>query len=164
MVVPIHETNHWNTTFWRAGTAQTCFGGRGRFDSTTTQQRYPNGNGNGSFGNQTGGSHVKKELEDEAIDVGDDRHGLYHAHADDDLKKMPVEQLSALQQDLQLIFDHLVVAHRDATYNFYAFWRNLVYKLLTSPLLPLKLFGCELVNKLIEAGEKHRPPPRTFWV
>ena len=84
--------------------------------------------------------------------------------ADDDLKKMPVEQLSALQHDLQLIFDRLVVARRDATYNFYAFWRNLVYKLLTSASLPLKLFGWESVNELIEACEKHQPPPRTFWV
>jgi len=106
----------------------------------------------------------RKAMEDDVINVGRSVMTFISSMTDDDLKKIPVDQLQPLQQDLQHIFDRLVVTRRDACYEFYEFWRNWVHKLINSPSLPLKLFGWESVNDLIDACERHRPPPRTFWV
>ncbi|KAL7573772.1 hypothetical protein ACA910_007801 [Epithemia clementina (nom. ined.)] len=136
-------------------------------DLVPRQQQQQNNNNTGTNASIAGNSKpdsLKKETEDDAIEIGDAVMSFITHMADDDLKKIPVEQLSYLQQDLQLIFDRLVISRRQATYEFYDFWRRLAYKLLSSSSLPLKLFGWETVNELIDASEKHRPPPRYFWV
>ena len=104
------------------------------------------------------------EIENDVIALGDAIMEYITHLSDDDLKKIPVDQLSNLQQDLQIVFDRLATTRRQTTYKFYAYWRQLVYKFLSSPSLPLKLHGWEAVNDLIDACERHRPPPRTFWV
>lgn len=78
------------------------------------------------------------------------------------LKKIPTDLLITTLKSLQRIFDHLVNTRRTETMEFYAFWRNLVLVMITSPSLPLKLTGWEQVNELIKAGTDHRPPPRSF--
>ena len=132
-------------------------------DLVPKPQHNNNSNGGGSTPSSNSNS-LKKDTEDDAIEVGDAVMAFISHMAEDELKKVPVEQLTFLQQDLQNIFDRLVITRREATYDFYDFWRRLAYKLLSSSSLPLKLFGWETVNDLIEACEKHRPPPRSFWV
>ena len=128
------------------------------------RQTHNNNSGHATIASNIKPDPLRKDMEDDAIEVGDAVMAFITHMADNDLKKVPVEQLSFLQQDLLSIFDRLVVTRREATYEFYFFWRRLAYKLLSSSSLPLKLFGWESVNDLIEACEKHRPPPRYFWV
>jgi hypothetical protein len=71
------------------------------------------------------------------------------------LKKMPVDQLSVLLQDLQEIFDLRSATNRICTQDFYTFWMNLVRRLIDtsseSSSLPLKLqlFGWSSLHTLI---------------
>ena len=83
---------------------------------------------------------------------------------DEDLKRVNIANLADLQTGLNQLFDKLVHTRRDATYEFYAFWRSLALKLITRPSLPLKLYGWDVVNEMIDAVAEHRPPPRAFIV
>lgn len=107
---------------------------------------------------------VAKVQEDDAIQIS--KAVMLHLSTltDDALKKMPTELLSVTVKALQKIFDRLVSTRRDATVEFYAFWRGLVLSMITSQSLPLKLTGWEQVNELIKAVAEHRPPPRSFMV
>jgi hypothetical protein len=103
-----------------------------------------------------------KEMEDAAIDVAKATMQFINSCSDDALKKLPSDHLNTVQHDLQRIFDRLVSTRRDSTYEFYEFWRALILKLITSQSLPLKLFGWQQVDDLLEASADHRPPPRAF--
>jgi hypothetical protein len=105
------------------------------------------------------------EMEDVAINVSKATMQFIHSCSDDALKKIcsaNTEQLNTVQHDLQRIFDRLVSTRRANTYEFYEFWRALILKLITSQSLPLKLFGWQQVDDLLEASAEHRPPPRAF--
>jgi ubiquitin carboxyl-terminal hydrolase 9/24 len=103
-------------------------------------------------------------VEEDAILVGNAVMQYVGTLSDDDLKKMPSDQLTLIQRDLQHIFDILISTRRSSTYEFYQFWRSLVLKLISSQSLPLRLFGWEQVGDLIDACADHRPPPRMFVV
>lgn len=105
-----------------------------------------------------------KEMEDSAVDVAKATMQFISSCTDDALKKLPSENLNTVQHDLQRIFDRLVSTRRDNTYEFYEFWRGLILKLITSQSLPLKLFGWQQVDDLLEASADHRPPPSAFEV
>ena len=117
--------------------------------------------------NRTGGNDQvqgAKEMEDGAIDVAKATMQFIDSCTDEALKKLPTEQLNTVQHDLQRIFDRLVSTRRESTYEFYQFWRSLILKLITSQSLPLKLFGWQQVDDILEASAEHRPPPRGFIV
>jgi hypothetical protein len=103
-----------------------------------------------------------KEMEDAAIDVAKATMQFVNSCTDDSLKKLPSDHLNTVLHDLQRIFDRLVSSRRDSTYEFYSFWRALILKLITSQSLPLKLFGWQQIDDLLEASADHRPPPREF--
>jgi hypothetical protein len=105
-----------------------------------------------------------KAKEDDAIAVAKAVMKYIHNTTDEELKKIPTEQLSVVQHALQRIFDRLISTRRVSSYSFYTFWRALVLKLITSKSLPLKLFGWEQVGELIDACADHCPPPRQFLV
>lgn len=104
------------------------------------------------------------EMEDDAIDVAKAVMEYINSCDDAALKKLPSDQLNTAQHDLQRIFDRLVTTRRANTNEFYEFWRALILKLITSKSLPLKLFGWQQVDDLLEASAEHRPPPRGFDV
>jgi hypothetical protein len=105
-----------------------------------------------------------KEMEDAAIDVAKATMQFINSCSDEALKKLPSDHLNTVQHDLQRIFDRLVSSRRDSTYEFYEFWRALILKLIKSQSLPLRLFGWQQVDDLLEASAEHRPPPRGFDV
>jgi hypothetical protein len=82
--------------------------------------------------------------------------------SEDALKKLSHDSLSGVRSDLQRIFDRLVPTRRKDTHDFYAFWRSLTLKFITSQSLPLRLFGWDQVGELIGACGEMRPPPRAF--
>jgi hypothetical protein len=108
-------------------------------------------------------AHVK-DMEDGAIEIAKATMQYIDSCSEDALKKIPTEQLAQVQTALQRIFDRLVVNRRASTYEFYASWRSLVWKLITSQSLPLKLFGWQQVDELLLASGFHRPPPRSYLV
>ena len=105
-----------------------------------------------------------KEMEDAAIEIGEVTTEFIHSLSDAALKKLASEHLSTVLHNLQRIFDKLVSSRRESTYVFYAFWRALIFKLITAQSLPLKLFGWQQVDDLLSASADHRPPPRAFDV
>lgn len=104
------------------------------------------------------------DAEDAAINVADATMQFINSCSDDALKKIPPEHLNMVQHDLQRIFDKLVSTRRASTYNFYTYWRGLILKLVKSPSLPLRLFGWQQMDDLLDACAEHRPPPRYFDV
>lgn len=104
------------------------------------------------------------QMEDDAIAVAKAVMEFIKSASDETLKKIPTEQLSTIVHQLQKIFDRLVSSRRRSTYEFYDFWRGLILKLMTSQSLPLKLFGWDQMNEIIEASGEHAPPPRSFMV
>ncbi|GAX26841.1 ubiquitin carboxyl-terminal hydrolase 9/24 [Fistulifera solaris] len=109
-------------------------------------------------------SETDQDVEEDAILISNDIIQFISACTDEELKKIPTEDLKVIQSDLQRIFDRLVATRRSSTNMFYAFWRDLVLRLIRSQSLPLKLFGWEQVADLIRACESHRPPPREYLV
>lgn len=105
-----------------------------------------------------------KAAEDAAIDIAGATMQFVNSCSDEALKKFPPEHLNTVQHDLQRIFDKLITSRRDSTYEFYAFWRGLILKLIKSPSLPLRLFGWQQMDDLLDACAEHRPPPRYFDV
>lgn len=105
-----------------------------------------------------------KDAETAAIEVAKATMKFVNSCSDDALKKIPPEHLNTVQHDLQRIFDKLVTTRRANTYEFYAFWRSLILKLIKSPSLPLRLFGWQQLDDLLDACAEHRPPPRYFDV
>jgi len=105
--------------------------------------------------------HVRA-LEQAANDVSKATMRYITSCSEEALKKIPMEDLKLLVHDLLRIFDRLIEFRRTDTYEFYSFWRGLVLKLVTSQSLPLKLFGWQQIETLLEASAAHRPPPRSF--
>ncbi len=105
-----------------------------------------------------------KNVEDAAINVAKATMQYVSSCSDDSLKKIPPDYLNTVQHDLQRIFDKLVSTRRASTYEFYTFWRGLILRLIKSPSLPLRLFGWQQVDDLLDACAEHRPPPRYFDV
>jgi ubiquitin carboxyl-terminal hydrolase 9/24 len=103
-----------------------------------------------------------KDTEDSAIELSTAVMQYITSCSEDALKKIPAELLTTIQNDLQKIFDRLLVNRRASTYKFYAFWRTLIWKLITSQSLPLKLFGWQQVDDILDASSYHRPPPRSY--
>lgn len=114
----------------------------------------------------TGADHgvAVTQMEDDAIAVSKAVMKYIHDASDGMLKKIPTEQLSTVVYNLRRIFDRLITSRRKSTYEFYEFWRSLILKLITSQSLPLKLFGWEQMNMIIDASAEHAPPPRSFLV
>jgi hypothetical protein len=84
---------------------------------------------------------------------------------DEDLKKINIhDDLSHIRWGLQNIFQGLISSRRNEVDEFYAFCRNFSLKLITSQSLPLKLYGWETVNELVEVSQEMAPPPRAFIV
>lgn len=104
------------------------------------------------------------QMEDDAIAVATAVMQYIKGASDEALKKIATEQLSTIVHHLRKIFDRLISSRRSATYEFYGFWRGLILKLIMSQSLPLKLFGWEQVNEIIDASADHAPPPRGFTV
>lgn len=105
-----------------------------------------------------------RESENAAIYVGRATMEFVNSCSGEKLKKIPVEALQTLQRDLSRIFDRLISSRRDCTYEYYKFWRGLVLRLIKSPSLPLRLFGWQQIDDLLDACAEHRPPPRFFDV
>ncbi|VEU44224.1 unnamed protein product [Pseudo-nitzschia multistriata] len=103
-----------------------------------------------------------RALEQAANDVSKATMRYITSCSEEALKKVPMEDLKLLVHDLLCIFDKLIEFRRPDTYEFYSFWRGLVLKLITSQSLPLKLFGWQQMETLLEASAAHRPPPRSF--
>lgn len=103
-----------------------------------------------------------RALEKAAIDVSKATMQYITSCSEEALKKIPMDDLRLLVHDLNRIFDKLIKFRRADTYDFYDFWRGLVLKLITSQSLPLKLFGWQQMETLLEASATHRPPPRSF--
>jgi hypothetical protein len=116
---------------------------------------------NTAIHNQKTEKHVRA-LEQAAIDVSKATMRYITSCSEEALKKIPIEDLKLLVHDLLRIFDKLIKFRRVDTYDFYVFWRSLVLKLITSQSLPLKLFGWQQMETLLEASAAHRPPPRSF--
>jgi ubiquitin carboxyl-terminal hydrolase 9/24 len=115
-----------------------------------------------SFSPTTERKDGAKEVEDDAILVAQAAIDFISSCSDDRLKKQPHEILSCTREDLQKLFDRLVITRRKETYTFYEFWRALTLKLITSQSLPLKLFGWDQVSDLIVASARYRPPAKSF--
>jgi ubiquitin carboxyl-terminal hydrolase 9/24 len=49
-------------------------------------------------------------------------------------------------------------------YEYFAFWRELSLRLITSSSLPLRLFGWDEISTLITESERARPIPRAYMV
>lgn len=109
-------------------------------------------------------SAAARETEDAAISVGRATMQFVSSCSGEKLKKIPVELLQTLQKDLSRIFDRLVSTRRDSTYEYYEFWRGLILRLIKSPSLPLRLFGWQQIDDLLDACAEHRPPPRFYDV
>ncbi len=103
-------------------------------------------------------------LEQAAFDVSKAAMRYITSCSEEALKKISIEDLKLLVHDMLRIFDKLIRFRRSDTYDFYAFWRSLVLKLITSQSLPRKLFGWQQMEALLEASAAHRPPPRSFMV
>ncbi len=103
-----------------------------------------------------------RAMEDAAIEISKATMEYINSCSEDALKKIPSEQLNTVRNDLQRIFDKLMTTRREDSYDFYAFWRELILKLITSQSLPLKLFGWQQIDDILAAGTDHRPPPRSF--
>ncbi|KAL3923844.1 MAG: hypothetical protein SGILL_001410, partial [Bacillariaceae sp.] len=103
-----------------------------------------------------------EDMEDGAIEIAKATMQFISNCSEDTLKKIPTELLSQVQGALGRIFDRLVVNRRGSTYEFYSFWRALIWKLITSQSLPLKLFGWQQVEDILAASVHHRPPPRSY--
>lgn len=82
--------------------------------------------------------------------------------SEEQLKKMNHENLNLIRDDIHSIFDCMMIRQRKETNAFYEFWRALTLKLITSQSLPLKIFGWDQANFLIETAAIHRPPARKF--
>jgi hypothetical protein len=80
------------------------------------------------------------------------------------LEKIATERLKVLLQELQRYYDKWIVTRRADTYNFYRFWRKMIFRLISSPSLPLKLFGWDQMDELIQASTWHAPPPAAYQV
>mmetsp|Transcript_19973 Transcript_19973/g.22290 ORF Transcript_19973/g.22290 Transcript_19973/m.22290 type:complete len:878 (+) Transcript_19973:39-2672(+) len=101
-------------------------------------------------------------LEQATVDVSKTVMRYITSCSEESLKKICMDELKFLLHDLHRIFDRLMQTRRDDTNEFYVFWRALVLKLITSQSLPLKLFGWQQMETLMQACEDHRPPPRSF--
>ena len=118
---------------------------------------------NNAINNQKPDKLVRAQ-EQAAFDVSKAAMRYITSCSEEALKKILIEDLKLLVHDMHRIFDKLIRFRRSDTYDFYAFWRSLVLKLITSQSLPLKLFGWQQMETLLEASAAHRPPPRSFVV
>jgi len=105
---------------------------------------------------------VKKSYEDDIICVANAVMGDLGNQSEDALKKLHHDDMSTIRWGLQAIFQLLILSRRSETYKFYAFCRDFALKLITSQSLPLKLYGWENVNELVEISASMAPPPKTY--
>ena len=105
-----------------------------------------------------------RTVEDDAVLVTKAVMDYFTSFTEENLRKQPADMINTVRIDLQRIFDRMIGARRRHTYGFYAFWRALILKMITSESLPLRLTGWEQLKDLIEASTEHRPPPRAFRV
>jgi len=103
-------------------------------------------------------SRTVHDTENVAIDVGQATMVFMSSCFGEELK----EVMQILRVRLSRIFDRLITSRRDATYEYYKFWRDLVLRLIKSPSLPVRLFGWQEIDDLLDACVRHRPPPRFF--
>jgi hypothetical protein len=101
-----------------------------------------------------------QEMEDDAVLVGRAAMNYIASMNDESIRMLQTDMLNTVRFDLQRIFDRLVSIKREQCYQFYAFWRDLVFLLISSKSLPLRLFGWEQLKELIDASQEHRPPQR----
>ncbi len=118
---------------------------------------------NNAIENQKNEKQVRA-IEQAAFDVCKATMRYITSCSEEALKKINLEDLKFLVHNLLRIFDKFIKIRRSDTYDFYAFWRSLVLKLITSQSLPLKLFGWQQMEALLEASAAHRPPPKSFFV
>jgi hypothetical protein len=103
-------------------------------------------------------------MEDDAVLVGRAIMSYLSTVTDETLRLIPTDLLSTVRYDLQRVYDRIVSLKREECYQFYAFWRDLVFLLISSQSLPIRLFGWEQMKELIDASQDHRPPPREYIV
>jgi len=84
--------------------------------------------------------------------------------SEEELKKQANDALNRIRYALQVIYEKISSIRRVDTIAFYEFWRKLTLRLITSPSLPLRLFGWEQVGELIDASAEMKPPPKHFLV
>lgn len=112
-----------------------------------------------------GQEEAKRMLEDDIIGFAKAVMKNMELLTDEDLKKINIhDDLSNIRWGLQSIFQGLIAGRRKEVNEFYAFCRNFSLKLITSQSLPLKLYGWETVNELVEISQEMAPPPRAFIV
>jgi hypothetical protein len=110
-----------------------------------------------------GDDDTKKVIEDEIIRVSKAVMKDMEQQSEDALKKISLhDDLNAVRWSLQSIFQSLIGSRRKETYEFYDFCRKFSLKLITSQSLPLKLYGWETVNELVEVSQDMAPPPAEF--
>lgn len=110
-----------------------------------------------------GSDDAKKALEDEIIKVSKAVMKDMEQQSEDALKKISLhDDLNTVRWSLQSIFQALIGSRRNETYEFYDFCRKFSLKLITSQSLPLKLYGWETVNELIDVSQDMAPPPAAF--
>jgi len=101
-----------------------------------------------------------QDTENDVIDIGRATMAFVSSCSGEELRRV----LQMLRRRLSRLFDRLIVSRRDATYEYYEFWRYLALRLIKSPSLSLRLCGWEQIDDLLDASSKHRPPPRFFDV
>jgi hypothetical protein len=80
----------------------------------------------------------------------------------EDLDNKATKSLSLVCKALCRIFEHLSESRRDAWLEFYALWRCLALRFITSPSLPLRLTGWEQIKEMVRFAISNRPPPRSI--
>jgi hypothetical protein len=103
-------------------------------------------------------------MEDDAVLVGRAIMNYISSVTDEILRLIPTDLLNTIRHDLQRVYDRIISSKREECYYFYSFWRDLVFLLISSQSLPIRLFGWEQMKDLIDASQDHRPPPREYIV
>jgi len=109
-----------------------------------------------------GPKELKRTLEDDIISVATAVMKNMGAQTEDALKKLNHEEINTVRCALQHIFRQLITSRRDATNGFYEFCRSFSLKLITSQSLPLKLYGWDSVNELVDISLEMAPAPKAY--
>jgi hypothetical protein len=80
------------------------------------------------------------------------------------LQKIPPELLQLIPQSLQQVMDQFQMTNRAAVLEFYAAWRSLSLRLISSPSISLQMAGWGQVSKMIQVCTDVRRPPRQYVV
>eukprot|EP00804_Cyclotella_cryptica_P003556 CCRYP_002177-RC/>CCRYP_002177-RC protein AED:0.09 eAED:0.09 QI:151/1/1/1/0.8/0.83/6/655/3175 len=127
-----------------------------------------NNNNNNNSNNNNKNLNMKESADEEAkhdillITTSIMSHLL---HLDEEtLKRLSPDAIRGITYHLQRIYERLALSDPPAIYDYYAFSRSLVLKLITSSSLPLKLLGWTALEEIIEASGEKRPPPKCYLV